>query len=66
MQPHESKRKYFFERMKIGASKKFDYKNHGRIRYAVYSANKRGEGHYICRIKVSRFGTKNVYVWRTQ
>ena len=50
LEAHASKRKYNFQNMKVDQIKKFDYADYGRVRFAVFAANKRGDGKFICRI----------------
>jgi hypothetical protein len=64
LKAHSSKRKYNFETMSVGQIKKFEYADHGRIRNAVFAANKRNEGTFICRIVKFSDG-KKVAVQRT-
>ena len=64
LKAHASKRKYNFETMSVGQIRKFDYKDHGKIRYAVFVSNRRNEGTFICRVVKSSDG-KKVAVQRT-
>jgi hypothetical protein len=50
LEAHAVKRKYKFEDMKINQIKKFDYADYGKLRFAVFAANKRGDGSFICRV----------------
>ena len=50
LKAHASKRKYNFQDMKVNQIRKFDYVDHGKLRHAVFVANRRGEGKFICRV----------------